>query len=90
MSRATNKPLAKKRHGFIFSDNWFESRKFPAQMCEWIRELGKVPYVRLMLRSDAEQNRPEKTFLIDKIIGGEFDEDFAVGLAPRNRLGHRF
>ena len=28
-----------------------------------------------MLRSDAEQNRPEKTFSIDKIIRGEFDED---------------
>src|SRR4051794_29443143 len=30
-----------------FSDNWFESREFPAATCEWIRSLGKVPYIRL-------------------------------------------
>src|SRR5690349_8091312 len=33
-----------------FSNNWFESRKFPTEMCGWIRSLGKIPYVRLMLR----------------------------------------
>ncbi len=67
--------LGKKTTWVFFSDNWFESREFPAEMCEWIRGLSKIPYVRLMLRSDVEQNRPEKTFSIDKIMRGEFDED---------------
>ena len=58
-----------------FSDNWFESRKFPAATCTWIRQLGKVPYVRLMLRSSVDQSRAEKTFSLKKIISGEFDHD---------------
>jgi Glycosyl hydrolase family 26 len=58
-----------------FSDNWFESRSFPRATCEWIRHLGKVPYVRLMLRSSVEQSRPEKTFSLDKIVAGKFDDD---------------
>jgi hypothetical protein len=58
-----------------FSNNWFESRKFPAAMCGWIRELGKVPYIRLMLRSDVDQKHAEKTFPLAKIIAGEFDAD---------------
>src|SRR6185437_12691523 len=48
----------------FFSDNWFESRKFPRETCEWIHGLGKIPYMRLMLRSDAEQERAEKTFTL--------------------------
>jgi Glycosyl hydrolase family 26 len=59
----------------FFSNNWFESRKFPRETCDWIRGLGKVPYIRLMLRSDAEQDRPEKTFTLARIIAGAFDDD---------------
>jgi hypothetical protein len=59
----------------FFSNNWFESRKFPRETCDWIRGLGKVPYIRLMLRSDAEQDRPEKTFTLARIIAGVFDDD---------------
>ena len=61
-----------------FSVNWFESRAFPAQLCGWVRNLGKVPYVRLMLRSDVDQKHAEKTFTLEKIIGGEFDADLAA------------
>jgi hypothetical protein len=58
-----------------FSHNWFESRKFPAETCGWIRDVGKVPYIRLMLRSDVDQRHSEKTFSLQKIIAGEFDAD---------------
>jgi Glycosyl hydrolase family 26 len=58
-----------------FSDNWFESRKFPVEICTWIRDLGKVPYVRLMLRSDVDQRHSEKKFTLEKIVAGEFDVD---------------
>ncbi|MEP6777222.1 MAG: glycosyl hydrolase [Chthoniobacterales bacterium] len=59
----------------FFSNNWFESRKFPEAQCRWIRELGKTPYVRLMLRSDLEQEHADKTFGLAKIIAGKFDDD---------------
>ena len=58
-----------------FSDNWFESRQFPEEMCAWVRSLGKIPYIRLMLRSDVDQKHAEKKFTLSKIIGGEFDAD---------------
>ena len=58
-----------------FSDNWFESRKFPADTCNWIRDLGKIPYVRLMLRSDVDQRHAEKKFSLQKIVAGDFDVD---------------
>ena len=58
-----------------FSDNWFESREFPEKMCTWIRGLGKIPYVRLMLRSDVDQKHSEKKFTLQKIATGAFDAD---------------
>ena len=58
-----------------FSNNWFESRKFPTEICAWIRDLGKIPYVRLMLRSNVDQRHAEKQFSLEKIIAGEFDVD---------------
>ncbi|MGI9115690.1 MAG: beta-mannanase [Chthoniobacterales bacterium] len=58
-----------------FSDNWFESRAFPDAICRSIRDLGKIPFLRLMLRSSVEQSRVEKTFTIKRINDGEFDHD---------------
>ncbi len=58
-----------------FSDNWSESRRFPTTTCEWIRELGKVPFIRLMLRSDLEQGHAEKRFSLANILAGKFDDD---------------
>ncbi|MEP6602582.1 MAG: glycosyl hydrolase [Spartobacteria bacterium] len=67
--------VGKKAAWVYFSNNWFESRKFPADMCGWIRDAGKIPYVRLMLRSDVDQEHAEKKFTLPKIIAGEFDVD---------------
>ncbi len=49
-----------------FSDNWFESRKFPAETCGWIRDAGKIPYIRLMLRSDVDQGHDDKKFSLEE------------------------
>ena len=67
--------IGKQTAWIYFSDNWFESRKFPTETCRWIRSLGKIPYVRLMLRSDVDQNHSEKIFTLKKIIAGDFDAD---------------
>jgi hypothetical protein len=58
-----------------FSDNWFESREFPRATSDWIHRLGKIPYIRLMLRSDVDQKHAEKTFTLDRIVRGDFDND---------------
>ena len=69
------KTVGAKTAWVYFSDNWFESRKFPEGICSSIRQLGKIPFLRLMLRSDVDQNHAEKVFSLDKIIAGEFDAD---------------
>ncbi len=40
------------------------------------RAAGSVPYIRLMLWSSPEQGREEKQFTLQRILNGEFDEDF--------------
>jgi hypothetical protein len=77
----------KKTVWVFFSDNWFEDRAFPAATCTWIRQLGKVPYVRLMLRSDAEQLRAEKLFTLANIIDGKFDDDLRAWAQAAKQFG---
>jgi hypothetical protein len=67
--------IGQKTSWVYFSDNWFESRVFPEATCKWIRSLGKVPYVRLMLRSDLDQRHAEKLFNLANICAGRFDAD---------------
>lgn len=70
-----------------FSDNWFESRKFPSAMCGWIRKLDKIPYVRLMLRSDVDQRHAEKTFTLQRIVAGDFDVDLRTWARDARAFG---
>jgi hypothetical protein len=79
--------VGKKVTWIYFSHNWFESPKFPAAMCNWIRGLGKVPYVRLMLRSDVDQKHSEKRFSLQKIIAGDFDVDFRAWARDAKMFG---
>ena len=79
--------LGTKTAWVFFSDNWFESQSFPRETCAWIRGLGKIPYVRLMLRSDAEQDRPEKTFTLANILGGKFDDDLSAWARDAKQFG---
>lgn len=71
----------------FFSDNWFESRTFPKATCDWIHGLGKVPYVRLMLRSDLDQDHAEKIFTLNKIIAGDFDVDLCAWAGAAKSFG---
>ena len=70
-----------------FSNNWFESRVFPSATCLWIRDLGKIPYIRLMLRSDVDQKHAEKVFTLNKIIAGDFDSDLRAWARAAKQFG---
>ena len=85
--RRFDETLGTKTAWVFFSDNWFESRKFPRETCDWIQRLGKVPYLRLMLRSDAEQDRTEKTYTLASILAGQFDEDLKVWARAAKQFG---
>jgi hypothetical protein len=79
--------VGQKTAWIYFSNNWFESRKFPSEMCGWIRDLKKVPYIRLMLRSDVDQKHSEKTFSLEKIIAGDFDVDLRAWAREAKNFG---
>ncbi len=71
----------------FFSNNWFESRQFPAETCGEVRSAGKIPYVRLMLRSDLNELHAEKTFTLDRILRGEFDGDLRAWAREAKTFG---
>lgn len=79
--------VGKKTAWIFFSNNWFESRAFPQATCEWIRAAGKVPYVRLMLRSDAEQSHAEKLYTLASIAAGKWDDDLRVWARSAKAFG---
>ncbi|PYL33001.1 MAG: beta-mannanase [Verrucomicrobia bacterium] len=79
--------VGKQTAWIYFANNWFESRKFPAEMCNWIRDLRKIPYVRLMLRSDVDQKHSEKFFSVQKIIADEFDADLRAWARDAKNFG---
>jgi hypothetical protein len=58
-----------------FSHNWYKGRGFPQETASWIRARGSIPFIRLMLRSSPEQDRREPVFRLERIRGGDFDED---------------
>jgi hypothetical protein len=79
--------LSTKTVWVLFSNNWSESREFPLATCDWIRGLGKVPYIRLMLRSNLEQNHAEKTFSLANILAGKFDDDLKTWAREAKAFG---
>ncbi|HEY5778036.1 MAG TPA: glycosyl hydrolase [Terrimicrobiaceae bacterium] len=71
-----------------FSNNWYESRAFPAGTAKWIRAHGAVPYIRLMLRSENHKpGKAERTFSMEAIINGNFDEDFRAWARSAREFG---
>lgn len=70
------KTVGKNVEWVYFSNNWYVNRKFPLETAGWIRANGAIPYIRLMLRSKNHAiGKPEKTFTLQAIIDGKFDED---------------
>jgi hypothetical protein len=73
--RSYEEAVGKTAAWVYFSHNWYRDRRFPLETAAWIRDAGSVPYIRLMLRSDAVQGDAEPTFTLDRISAGDFDDD---------------
>ena len=57
-----------------FSNNWIDGITYPKDAVHTIHDQGKIPFVRLMPRSDLEQYHAEKTYSMQNIIDGVFDD----------------
>ncbi len=70
-----------------FSHEWSVDRSFPYQQVWDIHESGAIPYIRLMLRSDNRQYRPEPVFTLKRIKSGAFDTDLRNFAKEAKKLG---
>lgn len=85
--RSFEQAVGKSAAWVYFSHNWFRDRRFPKETAGWIRESGSVPYLRLMLRSDAVQGGAEPIFTLERIIAGEFDRDLRAWAQGAREFG---
>ncbi len=70
-----------------FSQNWYEGAAFPERTCQWIREAGSIPYVRLMLLSGAHIPRPDPVYNLSNILSGRFDAELREWMRGARRFG---
>ncbi len=70
-----------------FSHNWFEGHAFPMTTATWIRDAGSIPYIRLMLRSNAEEIVPDPVYTLQNILDGQFDADLHGWCAAAREFG---
>lgn len=70
-----------------FSNNWFNGRAFPLETARWIRDDGSIPFIRLMLRSEAVTYLDEPLYTLDNILNGIFDEDLRAWFIAARDFG---
>ena len=58
-----------------FSNNWVRGIHFPAQAVQTIVAAGRVPFVRMMARSDYDEGGPDENYTMQSIVAGSWDAE---------------
>jgi hypothetical protein len=58
-----------------FSNNWYDNIQFPTEAVNTINSVGKIPFIRMMPRSNFDEGGPDPIYTMQKIINGDFDAD---------------
>ncbi len=58
-----------------FSNNWYDSIKFPLKEVAIIHSAGKIPFIRMMPRTDFYEGGPDQNYTMQKIIDGVFNNE---------------
>jgi len=58
-----------------FSNNWYDNIQFPSTEVNTINFAGKIPFIRIMPRTNFDEGGPDPNYTMQKIIDGEFDAD---------------
>ena len=81
--------LAQKPIGWAyFSDNWYQNIEFPAQNVTTIHQAGKVPFIRMMARSNLQENQADPVYSMQNIIDGNFDNDLLQWFQQAGQTGY--
>jgi len=68
--------LAKKQITWAyFSNNWYNAITFPTAHTNTIHNAGKIPFVRMMPRTNFAEGGPDENYTMQKIINGDFDAE---------------
>ncbi len=80
--------VGKKPAIVVFSHEWGVNKSFPSKQFAEIFESGATPWVRLMLRSDIQQNKPEPLFTLSRILNGAYDAELRNWAVQVQNLGY--
>ncbi len=61
-----------------FSNNWLHGIHFPKEEALRIKDSGKIPFIRMMPRSQFKEYVAEKTFTLQHIVDGTFDTELTA------------
>lgn len=56
-----------------FSNNWYNNIQFPLSEVNIISSTGKIPFIRIMPRTNFDAGGPDPNYTMQKIIDGNFD-----------------
>lgn len=85
--RSYERAVGKKAAWVYFSHEWSDGMAFPWRTASTIRESGAVPFIRLMARSDTDQDHPEPVYTLDRIAGGDFDAELEAWAQDARNFG---
>ena len=71
----------------VLSDEWGSDKKFPTEKAINLRPEGKIPFVRLMMRSSTNLYEKEPFYALRNIAGGKFDTDFRLWAREARSFG---
>ncbi len=71
-----------------FSNNWYSEIQFPNTAVATIHNTGKVPFVRMMPRSNFDEGGPDPTYTMQKIIDGVFDTELTQWAIDASNLSY--
>jgi len=58
-----------------FSNNWYDNIQFPSAEVDVISAAERIPFIRIMPRTNFDGGGPDSNYTMQKIIDGEFDTD---------------
>ena len=61
-----------------FSNNWYNEINFPTQAVETILSAGRMPFIRMMPRSNFDEGGPDPQYFMQAIIDGDFDAELTI------------
>lgn len=70
-----------------FSNNWYNNIQFPVDDVNTIHNSGRVPFIRMMPRSNFDEGGPDPVYTMQRIIDGDFDTELTQWAIDASNTG---